>query len=88
VGGSDNSKHDIPLSASSTRRPEGGIWRRSLRKDSDEKRAEPKENGQPTCCAPGDLSACVIQTTEERKKTHPEPSLEKEIREANETNKE
>ena len=30
---------------------------------------EPKGSGTPTCCAPGDLSACVIETTEERNKT-------------------
>ena len=27
------------------------------------------DNGKPTCCGPGDLSACVIETTEARNKT-------------------
>jgi hypothetical protein len=27
------------------------------------------DNGKPTCCGPGDLSACKIETAEERKKT-------------------
>ena len=27
------------------------------------------DSGKPTCCGPGDLSACKIETTEERKKT-------------------
>ena len=33
---------------------------------------EPKDSGKPTCCAPGDLSACMIETTEERNKTDSE----------------
>ena len=39
---------------------------------------EPNDNGKPTCCAPGDLSACLIETTEERKKTPSEANLPKE----------
>ena len=27
------------------------------------------DNGKPTCCGPGDLSACMIETTEKGKKT-------------------
>ena len=28
------------------------------------------DSGQPTCCAPGDLSECAIETTRKRDETH------------------
>jgi len=48
---------------------------------------EPTDNGKPTCCAPGDLSACMIETTEELNKTHSEANLPKESRVTDETKK-
>ena len=35
-------------------------------------------DGKPMCCAPGDLSACMIETTEEREKTHSKTNPPKE----------
>jgi hypothetical protein len=32
--------------------------------------ADTDDNGRPTCCAPGDLSACAIETTKKRDETH------------------
>ena len=28
------------------------------------------DSGQPTCCAPGDLSQCAIETTKKRDEAH------------------
>ena len=50
-------------------------------------KTEPKDDGKPTCCAPGDLSACMIETTEERNETHPKADPPKKSDGINETNK-
>jgi hypothetical protein len=36
---------------------------------------KPNDDGKPMCCAPGDLSACMIETTEERNETQLEANL-------------
>ena len=48
---------------------------------------EQRDNGKPTCCAPGDLSACMIETTEKLNKTPSEANLPKESRVTEETKK-
>jgi len=35
------------------------------------------DQGKPTCCGPGDISACAIETTEEQQKK-PEANLPKD----------
>ena len=44
-------------------------------------------DGKPMCCAPGDLSACMIETAEEREKTHSKTNPPKESRVTDETKK-
>ena len=48
---------------------------------------EPTDNGKPTCCGPGDLSACVIETTEEQKKTDSKAKPQKKNTLTDETKK-
>ena len=31
--------------------------------------ADASDNGKPTCCGPGDISACTLETAQEQEKT-------------------
>jgi len=43
------------------------------------------DNGKPTCCGPGDLSVCVIETTEARNNTDSRTQPPKKNTETDET---
>ena len=45
------------------------------------------DSGKPTCCGPGDLSACMIETTEARNKTDSKAKPPKKDPETDETEK-
>jgi hypothetical protein len=45
------------------------------------------DNGKPTCCGPGDLSACKIETSEEQEKTDSKAKSPKNKRVTDETKK-
>ena len=48
---------------------------------------EPNDNGKPMCCAPGDISGCLIETIEEENETPSDVDLPEKSRETDETKK-
>jgi len=49
--------------------------------------ADARDNGKPTCCGPGDISACQLETAEEQEKTDSKAKSPKKKTVADETKK-